>query len=325
MVAKLVQIGTRLGVKHHLSLPVEKVTVSHGKALGVSLDSSTFVEADAIVINADLIYAFKSLLPSVPSTSNVLSRSKNVSCSSISFYWSLSKTFPQLETHNMFVESSFRQRSTQIYMKRQSPMKTSFYVHVPSRVDPTAAPAGKDAVIVLVLVENLGDADPDCEGFDEANLVTFAREHVISSIEKRTGTTGFHKLIDHESVNTPSTWQESFNSEKGGLFGLDHNLFNILSFRPKIKHDSVAGVYFVGASTHPGAGVPTCLAGARLTAERVLQDLEVAIPWDTSNTQKSHACSRSLTSGLFTQSLWKWTLFSISIFMVIGLSLAGHL
>lgn len=321
MVEKLLQIGTRLGVKYHLSLPIERVTVSRGKALGVSLNSSTFIEADAVVINADLIYAFKTLLPPGPSTSDVLSRGKNVSCSSISFYWSLSKTFPQLETHNMFVESSFGQRSTHVYMNRQSPMKPSFYVHVPSRIDPTAAPAGKDAVIVLVLVENLGYAN---EEFDDTNLVSYAREHVISSIEKRTGAIGFNKLVDHESVNTPSTWQEAFNSEKGGLFGLDHSLFNILSFRPKIKHDNVDGVYFVGASTHPGAGVPTCLAGARLTAERVLEDLEVAIPWKTSNTQNSHACLRSFTSGLFAPSLWKWILFSISICMVIGLALAGN-
>ncbi|KAJ6103337.1 Phytoene desaturase [Penicillium sp. IBT 16267x] len=320
---RLLQIGTRLGVEYHLSVPVETVTVSRGKALGVSLESSTLVEADAVIINADLIYAFKALLPPNSSTSAALNRGKNVSCSSIYFYWSLSKTFPQLETHNMFVESSFGKRSTHVYMERQSPMKTSFYVHVPSRIDPTAAPAGKDAVIVLVLVDNLGDADPSREGFDDLDLVSYARDHVISSIEKRTGTIGFNTLIDHESVNTPSTWQESFNSEKGGIFGLDHSLFNILSFRPKIKHDSVAGVYFVGASTHPGAGVPTCLAGARLTAERVLKDLEVAVPWETSNTQSSHACSRFFTRGLLTQPLWKWILFSIPMSMVLGLVLAG--
>ncbi|KAJ5560538.1 Phytoene desaturase [Penicillium frequentans] len=324
VVEKLVQVGTRLGVTYHLSQPVEKVTVSRGKALGVSLGSNGFVEADAVVINADLIYAFKKLLPPGPSTSDVLCRGKNMSCSSISFYWSLSKTFPQLETHNMFVEGSFGQRSTHVYMKRQSPIKFSFYIHVPSRVDPTAAPAGKDAVIVLVLVENLGDADPCHERFDESNLVSYAREHVISSIEKRTGAIGFNKLIEHESVNTPSTWQESFNSEKGGIFGLDHSFFNILSFRPKIKHDSVDGVYFVGASTHPGAGVPTCLAGARLTAERVLKDLEVSIPWETSNVQKRHDCSRFFAPGLFSQSLWKWVLFFISVSMVIRLALAGN-
>ncbi|KAJ6003318.1 Phytoene desaturase [Penicillium sp. IBT 35674x] len=323
VVEKLVQVGTRLGVKYHLSHPVETVTVSGGKALGVSLASNTFVEADAVVINADLIYAFKKLLPSVPSTSDVLSRGKNMSCSSISFYWSLSKTFPQLETHNMFVEGSFGQRSTHVYMKRQSPMKVSFYIHVPSRIDTTAAPAGKDAVIVLVLVENLGVADSCREGFDYSHLISYAREHVITSIEKRTGTIGFKKFIDHESVNTPSTWQELFNSEKGGIFGLDHSFFNILSFRPKIKHDSIAGVYFVGASTHPGAGVPTCLAGARLTAERVLNDLQVSIPWETSHAQNSHDCSRSFTPGLFSQALWKWVLFFISFSMVIGLVLAG--
>ncbi|KAJ5660978.1 Phytoene desaturase [Penicillium longicatenatum] len=324
VVEKLLQIGTRLGVKYHFSRPVETVTVSCGKALGVSLESSTFIEADAVVINADFSYACKELLPSVPSTSDELSRSKNVSCSSISFYWSLSKTFPQLETHNMFVESSFGRRSMPVYMERISPAKPSFYVHVPSRIDPTAAPAGKDAVIALVLVENLGDADPCREGFDDSTLVSYARDHVISSIERRTGTTGFKKLIDHESVNTPSTWQEHFNSEKGGIFGLDHSLFNILSFRPKIKHDRVAGVYFVGASTHPGAGVPTCLAGAKLTADRVLEDLKVSVPWESSNAQSRNAFSCFFIWGVFTQSSCKGILFSIFIFIIIGAALASN-
>jgi phytoene desaturase (3,4-didehydrolycopene-forming) len=300
--------------------------VSHdGKAMGVSLGSHQFVEADAVVINADLIYAYKALLPSKTSARDGSNRSKSLSCSSISFYWSLSKKVPELETHNMFVENSFGKRSTNIYLKRHGLLKPSFYVHVPSRIDPSAAPAGKDAVIVLVLVENLGDSDPDSEDSDLDKLIAYARGQVISSIEKRTGAAGFEELIDHESINTPLTWQKTFNSERGAIFGLDHSFFNILSFRPKIKHHSADGIYFVGASTHPGAGVPTCLAGARLTAERVLRDLEVHVPWESPNPKTSHPSSQFFAHALFARSSWKWIFFALVLYMAIGLALRGIL
>lgn len=319
----------RLGVEYHMSLPVEEVTVSSdGKASGVLLGGNRFVEADAVVINADLLYAHRKLLPANLSGRVALGRSKDVSCSSVSFYWSLSNKVPQLETHNIFVEDSFGQLSTQIHMKRQDVLKPSFYVHVPSRIDPSAAPAGKDAVIVLVLVENLGDSDPingPSERIGITELVASARKHVISSIEKRTGTFGFNNLIDHEIINTPLAWQETFNSERGGLFGLDHSFFNILSFRPKIKPDNLDGVYFVGASTHPGAGVPTCLAGARLTAQRVLSDLEVPIPWESPNQNISRVASHFSAKIMYIQSLWKRIFFAIALYMAIGIALGRTL
>ncbi|KAJ5772220.1 Phytoene desaturase [Penicillium odoratum] len=318
VVEKLVLIGKRLGVEYHLSHPVKAVTVSRGKALGVSVDFDKLLKADAVVINADLTYAYKSLLPSDSSSWATFKKGNKVSCSSISFYWSLSTTIPQLETHNMFVESSFGQQSTQIYLKRQGSMKASFYVHVPSRIDPSAAPAGKDALVVLVLVDNLAGLESCGEVINDTNLVSYVRDHVISSIQQRTGAIGVKKLIDHEIVNTPLTWQGEFNSDKGGIFGIDHSFFNILSFRPKIKHESVEGVYFVGASTHPGAGVPTCLAGARLTAERVLKDLDVPIPWEIPTPKRNYAWSRFFTP-ISNHSSWKWVLF---VFFI-GIALAG--
>ncbi|KAJ5145006.1 Phytoene desaturase [Penicillium atrosanguineum] len=312
VVDSLVEIGTRLGVKYHLSQPVKEVAISpDGKAFGVLLDADRFVEADAVVINADLLYAHRALLPSNLPGQAGLDRGKDISCSSISFYWSLSKKVPQLETHNIFVEDSFGQLSPP-------------NLHEAAKIDPSAAPAGKDAVIVLVLVENLGGSDPmnsPSEKNGITKLVAAARKHVIFSIEKRTGSVGFKKLIEHEITNTPLTWQETFNSERGGIFGLDHSFFNILSFRPKIRPDNFDGIYFVGASTHPGAGVPTCLAGASLTAQRVLSDLEVPIPWESRNPKINQVGSQYSTNNLFVQSLGKRLFFTIVLYMAIGIAL----
>lgn len=278
------KIGSSFGVRYHLSSEIKEVKVSEGKACGVLLQSGEFVGADVVVMNADLLYAYKELLPS--STANkIVNRSGNASCSTISFYWSLTSQVPQLATHNMFVEEGYGQRNSQVYMASKEPSNTSFYVHVPSRIDPSASPPGKDAVIALVLVEHMEDSCLNQTSFQDQHLDTMdtmvkeARNHVIQSIERRTGTSEFKELIQHEIINTPETWKETFNSAKGSVFGFDHSFFNILSFRPKIKHESLQGLYFVGASVHPGAGVPTCLAGAKLCAEKVLRDQNMEIKW----------------------------------------------
>lgn len=282
IVQSLYTIGTNLGVEYCLSRAVRRVVVtSEGRATGVELETGETVDADIIVVNADLVYAYRELLPLSSYGQSIQKR--GLSCSSISFYWSLSQTVPQLEAHGMFPGRDYGKKNTRIYLEQDKPCNPTFYVHVPSRVDPSAAPPGKDAVIVLVLVEHLTDSGSKTSTMatdDLEKMVSNTREYVLSTIENRTGAARFKELIEHEIVNTPVTWKDKFNSERGSIFGLDHGLMNLLSFRPRTKHDIIDNVYFVGASTHPGAGVPTCLAGAKITAERILKNFDTTIPWD---------------------------------------------
>ena len=82
-----------------------------------------------------------------------------------------------------------------------------------------------------------------------------------------------------EIVNTPQSWKEVFNLDKGAILGLSHSFFNVLSFRPSTKHAGIDRLHFVGASTHPGTGVPICLAGSKVTSEQVLEVFALEAPW----------------------------------------------
>ncbi|KAJ5483053.1 Phytoene desaturase [Penicillium diatomitis] len=283
----LADVGERLGVKYHLSQPVAGVSISSDKkALGIKLDTKQLVEADAVVVNADLLYAYEELLPSQKSTPDVTREKDDVSCSAITFYWSMSHQIHQLESHNMFVGQPTGDRFPDVYWNRDRKSMPSFYVHVPSRTDVSAAPEGKDTVMALVLVENI-----DMSGLaqhDLTSLITATREYVLSSMQSRIGV-DLRDFIEHETLHSPTTWHQMFNSHRGSVFGLNHDFFNILSFRPHTKHDVIDGVYFVGASTHPGAGVPTCLSGAKITAERILRDLDVPIAWESVGTRSREA------------------------------------
>jgi phytoene desaturase (3,4-didehydrolycopene-forming) len=232
-----------------------------------------------VVINADLVYAYNNLLP--PSPRAVSYSKRPSSCSSISFYWALDRTVPELNAHNIFLAENYRSSFDDIFKLHQMPTEPSFYIHVPTRIDPSAAPAEKDALAVLVPVGHLRDMaiNIGIRAQDWPAMVNTARETVIRTVEARTGAS-LRSHIIHEIVNSPTIWKEKFNLDKGAILGLSHSFFNVLSFRPKIKHPSIGQLYFVGASTQPGTGVPICLAGSKLTSEQVLGDYGMHKPWD---------------------------------------------
>jgi phytoene desaturase (3,4-didehydrolycopene-forming) len=282
-VEALVNIGTRLGVEYHFNSPIKEIQLSaDGKrAVGVSFQDPKRppLSADLVICNADLTYAYNNLLPTTSYGTSLTKR--ETSCSSISFYWALDKQFPELTAHNIFLAEDYAESFDSIFKKHLIPDQPSFYVNVPSRVDPTAAPEGCDSIVVLVPVGHLFDSKTDTHRGAEGTpgvsqdwnaMVSVARDTILRTIEARLKISLGAHIID-EVINTPPTWRTTFNLDRGAILGLSHSFFNVLSFRPKTKHPSIKDLYFVGASTHPGTGVPIVLAGAKLVTEQVLKHL----------------------------------------------------
>jgi len=284
VVQGLVAIGKRFGVDYRLSSPVSKISLSDDqkRATGVVLANGEKLEADVVLVNADLIYSYNNLLPESPYAKKLLT--KPASCSSISFYWSMDRQIPELSAHSIFLAEHYQESFDDIFNRQTMPDEPIFYVNVPSRIDPSAAPAGKDAIVVLLPVghikeiKNEAGLDENTQDWDK--LVETARQVVFNTIEKRTGVKGLRSMVLHEMINTPVTWKETFNLDRGSILGLSIDFWNALSFRPSTKHATIDNCYFVGASTHPGTGVPVCLAGAKVTTEQILTDLNVPFPWN---------------------------------------------
>lgn len=277
------KIGEKLGVKYHLLTPIDSIAMSPDgrRATGVTLASGENVTADVVIINADLVYAYNNLLP--PSSKAKRLSKKTASCSSISFYWAIDRKVPELHVHNIFLADDYQESFDEIFKQQLMPKQPSFYVNVPSRIDPKASPPDTDAIVVLVPVGHL--LDDDGVGLSPRSkqdwnaMVAKARKTVLSTIEARTGATDLGQHIIKEIVNTPQSWQDTFNLDRGAILGLSHSFFNVLSFRPSTKHSSINRCYFVGASTHPGTGVPICLAGSKITSEQVLEEFGIIPPW----------------------------------------------
>jgi phytoene desaturase (3,4-didehydrolycopene-forming) len=259
-------------VEYLLNTPTESIILDDSGriAKGIRLESGEELHADLIVINADLVYAYNELLPQNRRSRNL--KNRPASCSSISFFWAFDEKLPQLRAHNIFLAEQYRESFDAIFEDHRIPDEPSFYVNVPSKLDPTAAPSDKEAVVVLVPV---GHLDPgNRERLDEHRwdtLVAETREIVLDTIEARTRIRGLRSRLVHEMVETPLTWEKKFNLNRGAILGLSHSFFNVLSFRPRTKHPDIERLYFVGASTHPGTGVPVCLAGSKLVTEEIVQ------------------------------------------------------
>lgn len=260
----LESIAKKHGAVFNYDSDVERIIVDgDGTATGVRMRNGDVVNADVVVCNADAVYAYNKLLPET-SYARRLGREKLTS-SSISFYWSMNQVVPELSVHNIFLSEHYKSSFDQIFEDHTLPDDPSFYVNVPSRIDPTAAPNGKDTVVVLVPVGHISEkTDVD---FDR--MVVVAREHVIRTIETRLKVPGFEKMIDHETVNDPRTWQSKFNLWKGSALGLSHTMFQVLYFRPSFRCKIFKNLYFVGASVQPGTGVPIVLCGAKLLTEQL--------------------------------------------------------
>ncbi|KAI0968755.1 phytoene desaturase [Xylaria arbuscula] len=339
VLAALQQVGERLGVKYRLSTSVRQIlTHKDGQTVrGVELDGGEIVEADIVVANADLVYAYSNLFPQTrPETQRYSKqlRQKNGSCSSISFYWSLDRKVPELQTHNIFLADEYRESFDAIFDRQTLPDEPSFYVNVPSRIDPSAAPEGRDSVIALVPVGHLLES----KGFgttvdgesgiprdqDWNTLVSRARRAVLSTIAARTGCTNLGQCITHEIVNDPFTWEAKFNLDKGSILGLSHSFFNVLAFRPKTRAEGFRNAYFVGASTHPGTGVPIVLAGSKITTEQILDDMRLAVPWrGRPNLIHDRGTPQNATTGKLDKirpPFWEWLVSGI-VMLILALTL----
>ena len=260
----LVKIAEKLGVKFIYNAPVTKLNVEGMQVISVELENGQTLEADIIVGNADLPYIYKELLPD-PVEAKKLDE-KLYTCSTIMFYWGVDKQYPQIAHHNVFLGGDYRASFDQIFKDHDLPDEPSFYVHAPSRTDPAAAPEGQDTLYVLIPVGHLDAASKQ----DWGERIRRARQTVFERLSKEMGITDLESHIKFETVYQPEVWKERFNLEKGAAFGLSHNFWQVGYLRPQNRHKKYKNLYFAGASTHPGTGLPIVLLSAKLTTERIL-------------------------------------------------------
>lgn len=269
VIEALEKIATeKFAAKFQYNTNIQQIIVDEKNVTrGVRFDDGSEEYADIVVCNADLVYAYNHLLPETKYGKN-LGETAALTSSSISFYWGLSRQILSLDVHNVFLAKDYRSSFDNVFQRQILTDDPFFYVNVPSRIDSTAAPHGKDTVVLLLPVSHISANNHDC--MDE--WVKRARRRCIEILEERLRMKNFESLIETEIINDPRTWESKFNLWKGSILGLSHSIPQVLHYRPSIRSNQFKNLYFVGASAHPGTGVPIVLCGAKLVEQQILKD-----------------------------------------------------
>ena len=249
------------GVRIHYRSPVAKVLEEEGRASAVLLADGTRVEADLVLINADLPWAYKNLLKDTSAQLPKVEKLKYTS-SAFMMYLGVRRKYPELEHHNVIFGSDYKGSFDDIFKNGKVPDEPSFYVNAHAHTDPSLAPEGKDAIYVLVPVPN---REAKIDWRVEAPKL---RAKIFARLAKL-GFPDLEKDIEIERTFTPDDYETQLNLERGAAFGLSHNITQVGPFRPQNVDKSIKNLFFVGASTQPGTGIPMVMLSAKLVAERI--------------------------------------------------------
>ena len=265
LVLAMEKLAKELGVRFHMNSPVEKVVVIKGRARGIRVNGRER-EAEAVLANADLPYVYRDLLGGAADSDFKHRKRENLKYTASAFmlYLGVDKKLDMLH-HNFYLSSQYKENFDAIFNNGELPEDPSFYAVVPSKTEASMAPEGMDALFVLVPVPHLNgkvDWERDGDAF---------KEKVYGLLEERCGLD--RSSVIYETVKTPLDWRDDYSLEEGAAFGIGHGIFQVGYFRPPMVSPGIDGMYFVGASTRPGTGVPLVTIGARLVAERIEREV----------------------------------------------------
>lgn len=268
VVQGLVQLLEDSGVEVRCNSAVEEIIVNHtGTATGVRFADGEIISSDIVVSNGDPSFVYKYLID--PKKRRKLSDAnlerKSQSPSVYIAYFSRSNYYKDLEQHTILIGSDFNEELNNIFRHKKITPIPSLYLHLPSRTDSALFPSGQDVGYVLSVVPN------QQSGLDW-------KEEGVRQMERISDTFTAHgmgRFLDglriHQTID-PREFSGPLRSIQGAAFGLEALLLQTAYFRYQCVSKEVKGLYFVGASTHPGAGIPGVISSAKIL-ERVLLKL----------------------------------------------------
>ena len=254
----LVGLLDGLGVSIRYASTVKKINIVDNKVTGVTLENGDVLFSNMVVSNADTAWTYKNLID--PAYRKVWTDKKiengQYSMSLFVWYFGTKKKYPQVPHHMMLLGKRYKELLNDIFKRHHLANDFSLYLHRPTATDPSLAPEGCDTFYVLSPVPHL-DSGTDWSAVSESYRQSIAQmlsETVLPDLEEN---------VIESLVMTPQDFQDRLLSYKGAAFGLEPVLTQSAWFRPHNRSEDIDGLYMVGASTHPGAGIPGVLSSAK--------------------------------------------------------------
>jgi phytoene desaturase len=268
LVNALVRLVEELGGTFHYNADVDQILTEGRRATGVRLKDGAIHTADHVVSNADVAYTYLNmLLPSARGLRNSDTRYRRLTRYSMSLFVIYFGTRRQyrdtdLAHHNIILSERYKELLTDIFSRKVLAEDFSLYLHMPTVTDPSLAPEGNEAFYVLSPVPHLGAAiDWKRAARPYRNVVMqFLQDNYLPDLQENI-------VVEH--YIDPLHFQNTLNTYMGSAFSLEPILIQSAWFRPHNRSEDLDNLYFVGAGTHPGAGLPGVLSSSKIAEQLI--------------------------------------------------------
>jgi phytoene desaturase len=253
-------LGEKLGVEYYTGREASKIIVEDEAVVGVSMTDGSCMEASAVISNMDSIRTYEELIGGA--AARHYSRSGfEPACSGVVLYLGLSRRYDHLDHHNFVFSDNAEKEFDQIYKKGEPADDPTCYVAAPARTDPSVAPAGGEALYVLVHTPYLRDHH------DWSKMYPGYRKKIIEKLKRTAGLTDIEQRTVVDQHLTPQDIHERYKVLKGAIYGLaSHGKFTG-AFKPGNRSRFVKGLYLAGGAAHPGPGMPMVMMSGWIAAD----------------------------------------------------------
>lgn len=266
LVEAFVRLLGDLGGDLRLSTKVEEILIDErtGRATGVRIAGGEEVTADAVVSNGDVAFTYKQLIPARFRRKYTDARVDRMDYSMSLFviYFGTDRTYDDIAHHEIIMGPRYKELLRDIFDAKTLSEDFSLYLHRPTATDPSLAPPGCDAWYVLSPVPHLGgptDWSKAAGPYRDA-IIKFLEDNYLPDLSRH---------IVTEMRIDPIHFRDTLSSHLGSAFSVQPTLTQSAWFRPHNKSEDIPNLYFAGAGTHPGAGLPGVISSGKIVADLI--------------------------------------------------------
>jgi len=250
------------GVSITVGQSVARIAVRDRRARGIYTAEGEFIEGDAVICNADALYAYGNLFGDAPPRRAARYRQLGLSMAGFVLLLGIRRQFPQLAHHNIFFSGDYQEEFASIVGRGIPSDDPTVYVSISSKTDRNLAPEGGSNLFVLVNVPPL-----DAQGGWGGELPSYRRT-VLRALARHGLDIQDDDIVVERAV-TPKEFAHRYNAFRGSIYGPSSNSRMAAFLRPPNRARDVSNLFFVGGSSHPGGGVPLVLLSGKIVAELV--------------------------------------------------------